>query len=153
MENNDFTSLTYRSGATQPLASRNKFFWQQIRTIWFRYWCYTSQEGWPLKWVFQIKRRNVLTVALLRPRSFGSFSTSCKYHFKGLSGWPPDEARKPMAISSDDITSQISDKEDRRSLIIWLSTTREIGSFKETLGVSALHLDHTNTNNNIITMR
>jgi len=74
----------------------------------------------------------VLTVGLLSPRSLGNLSTSCKYHFKGLSVWPPDEARKPMAISNDERTSQTSDKEERKSTIIWRSTKREMGSCRKT---------------------
>ena len=68
------------------------------------------------------------TVGLLRPRSLGSLSTSCKYHLKDVSVCPPEEARKPIAISSDDRTSQTSDKEERKSEIIWPSMTREMGS-------------------------
>ena len=68
------------------------------------------------------------TVGLLSPCSLGSLSISCKYHFKGLPSWPPEEAKKPMAISSDDNTSQTSDNEERRSMIIWPSIAREIGS-------------------------
>ena len=78
----------------------------------------------------------VLTVGLLRPRSLGNLSTSCKYHFKGLSGWPPEEARKPMAISTDDKTSQTSGKEERKSTIIWPSMTREMDSCRAKRGIN-----------------
>ena len=73
----------------------------------------------------------VLTVGLLRPRSLGNLSTSCKYHFKVVSVWPPDEARKPMAISNDERTSQTSDNEERNSTIICPSTKREIDSCRK----------------------
>ena len=75
-------------------------------------------------------QNSTLTVGLLSPRSFGNLTTSCKYHFKGLSFCPPEETRKPIAISSDERTSQTSDKEERRSEIIWPSMTREMGSFR-----------------------
>ena len=68
----------------------------------------------------------LLTDGLLRPRSLGSLSTSCKYHFNGIPVCPPEDERKPMAMSSDERTSQISDKDERRSEIIWLSMARDI---------------------------
>ena len=73
---------------------------------------------------------SILTVGLLRPRSLGSFSTSCKYHFNGIVFCPPEEDRKPMAMSSDDKTSQTSDKEERISEITWASMARETASCK-----------------------
>ena len=85
----------------------------------------------------------VLTVGLLRPRSLGNLSTSCKYHFKGLSGWPPDEARKPMAISNDDKTSQTSDKDERKSMIIWPSMTRDMDSCSKKGNGREKHLEET----------